>query len=64
MHLCNIDLFKSFIEKAKLPKDLVLAICAQTVQQTKQAWLQLKKEFALDHTLLAVIDNHMRSIPL
>jgi hypothetical protein len=44
-----MDLFKTFIEKANLPKDLILATRAQTTQQTKQAWGQLKKEFLLDH---------------
>jgi serine/threonine-protein kinase HipA len=64
MHLCNKDLFQAFIEKAKLPKHLVLETVNKTVQDTKQNWARLKKEFALDHNILAAIDNHMHSIPL
>jgi EAL domain-containing protein (putative c-di-GMP-specific phosphodiesterase class I) len=64
MHLCTKELFISLIEKAKLPKHLVLTTLKQTVKETREQWHASKQNLNLDKKITTAIDQHMGSIPL
>lgn len=59
----SFEQFKRFANKAKLPEALVLDTVRKTVLDFTKLWQSIG-DFSLESDIIAVINNHLKSIPL
>lgn len=64
MNALSWEQLSYFAEKARLPEKLVLDTAAETVERFHDSWNQDRSELALSKDLRAIIEAHVKTVPI
>jgi len=62
MREVNLDHFKKLAEKAQVPEFFLIKIVKETVEATRESWIQNKQDYPVSDSILKSIDQHLTGV--